>query len=68
MKQITVIFEASDGSSAPPSVLPRDRLEAAEKLLLSLCEAPDFARRFVEFLKSNDSEVPTVSWQLPPDT
>lgn len=68
MKEITVIFE---NPSTPPSSLPSfpsEHLNAAAKLIESLCEETDFARRFDEFLKSSDWEVPTVSWRPPPAT
>lgn len=64
MKTIVVLFE--DMNSSP--TLPSDRLEAAAKLIDSLLEDADFRVRFVDFLKSDGWEVPTVSWQPPPAT
>lgn len=68
MKDITVVFESSSRSPSPLPSLPSEPLEAAAKLIESLCEETDFAERFAEFLKSDDWEVPTVSWQPPPAT
>lgn len=63
MKEITVIFEDECSPALPP-----DRLEAAAKLIESLCMDADFRARFVDFLKSDGWEVPMVSWRPPPVT